>query len=434
MLHRHLFVAALVALSVGVSAVNLRPLPKASLALSAAIAVSAPAIAGDECPPQYEVTAIIEGPDCGDTTKRTLTAHGLNNLGWVCGEARDCDGGSNDDSWYWTPEKGLILLPKPAPYYSSKAFDISDSGYVVGTMVADAPVVKYRAYRYHIPTGNLVFIEPPRSSWLGSEAVAVNEAGWVAGNVWENGKNEFRAFRWDGRAMVIAKPKLGPRAVARCMSSNGVIGGEMGLSVLFGAHPFLFDGASLLDLGLVPDAIGGTVADVQATGVVLATYLLLDGTVKLNHPFLWENGSATDLGLPTNCGNCVLKEMSELGEAVGACTVCSPPPSKRGMFWRAGTYYHLNDITIGSVPTITDGLDINENGQVLADWNGPGWVVLSPIPCKKFADLNFDGAIDGDDLGILLGEWNEADSVADLNGDQRVDGADLGLLLSVWDS
>ncbi|MFG0275704.1 MAG: hypothetical protein ACF8QF_11665 [Phycisphaerales bacterium] len=48
------------------------------------------------------------------------------------------------------------------------------------------------------------------------------------------------------------------------------------------------------------------------------------------------------------------------------------------------------------------------------------------------ADLNGDGAVDGADLGLLLGAWGAAGGPADLNGDNMVDGGDLGLLLGAW--
>jgi len=47
------------------------------------------------------------------------------------------------------------------------------------------------------------------------------------------------------------------------------------------------------------------------------------------------------------------------------------------------------------------------------------------------ADLDGDGAIDGADLGLLLGDWGGS-GPADLNGDGVVDGTDLGLLLGNW--
>lgn len=55
-------------------------------------------------------------------------------------------------------------------------------------------------------------------------------------------------------------------------------------------------------------------------------------------------------------------------------------------------------------------------------------------------DLNYDSAVDGADLAMLLAGWGplagDADapvsSAADLNGDGVVDGADLAILLSAW--
>jgi hypothetical protein len=49
------------------------------------------------------------------------------------------------------------------------------------------------------------------------------------------------------------------------------------------------------------------------------------------------------------------------------------------------------------------------------------------------ADLNGDGAVNGDDLGILLGAWGSAPgNPADLNGDGAVNGDDLGIMLGDW--
>ncbi len=50
------------------------------------------------------------------------------------------------------------------------------------------------------------------------------------------------------------------------------------------------------------------------------------------------------------------------------------------------------------------------------------------------ADLNMDGFVDGLDLGILLGNFNESSdpSGGELNGTPPVDGLDLGILLGAW--
>lgn len=47
-------------------------------------------------------------------------------------------------------------------------------------------------------------------------------------------------------------------------------------------------------------------------------------------------------------------------------------------------------------------------------------------------DLNGDCAIDGADLGVLLGAWGSAGASGDITGDGAVDGADLGAMLSNW--
>ncbi|MFM8783886.1 MAG: GC-type dockerin domain-anchored protein, partial [Phycisphaerales bacterium] len=52
------------------------------------------------------------------------------------------------------------------------------------------------------------------------------------------------------------------------------------------------------------------------------------------------------------------------------------------------------------------------------------------IPCR--ADLNLDRAVDGNDLGILLGAWGTANPVADLDSNGAVNGDDLGILLGAW--
>ena len=52
--------------------------------------------------------------------------------------------------------------------------------------------------------------------------------------------------------------------------------------------------------------------------------------------------------------------------------------------------------------------------------------------CDCPGDLDFNGTINGGDLGIFLAFWQTSHSNADLNGDGVVNGGDLGLLLSFW--
>lgn len=52
--------------------------------------------------------------------------------------------------------------------------------------------------------------------------------------------------------------------------------------------------------------------------------------------------------------------------------------------------------------------------------------------CPLPGDLDCDGAVNGADLGLLLGAWGSSDPTADLDGNGTVDGADLGALLGTW--
>jgi hypothetical protein len=57
-------------------------------------------------------------------------------------------------------------------------------------------------------------------------------------------------------------------------------------------------------------------------------------------------------------------------------------------------------------------------------------VVEAQVTCA--GDLDGNGAVDGADLGALLGAWGGGESAADLDGNGVVDGADLGALLGAW--
>ncbi|MFO0875027.1 MAG: peptidoglycan DD-metalloendopeptidase family protein, partial [Phycisphaerales bacterium] len=56
-------------------------------------------------------------------------------------------------------------------------------------------------------------------------------------------------------------------------------------------------------------------------------------------------------------------------------------------------------------------------------------VIAGALP----GDLNGDGAVNGADLGLLLGSWGAcAGCAADIDGNGAVNGGDLGLLLGAW--
>lgn len=87
----------------------------------------------------------------------------------------------------------------------------------------------------------------------------------------------------------------------------------------------------------------------------------------------------------------------------------------------------LTGMSQGGPSLASDGsLVLAGTGEVRGYWTAP--------PCVA-ADLNCDGAVNGFDLGLLLGAWGPCQAGAcqgDLNGNGTVDGFDLGLLLGAW--
>jgi hypothetical protein len=61
---------------------------------------------------------------------------------------------------------------------------------------------------------------------------------------------------------------------------------------------------------------------------------------------------------------------------------------------------------------------------------GSHTLVLTQPNCR--ADLNSDRAVDGIDLGIIMGAWGTPAAGPDLNADGTVNGLDLGVVLGSW--
>lgn len=76
------------------------------------------------------------------------------------------------------------------------------------------------------------------------------------------------------------------------------------------------------------------------------------------------------------------------------------------------------------------------NGDPCEWFSSDGAVAATVVQGTLAADLNFDGHVDGFDLGLLLGGWGSClvvdPCLADLNGDGEVNGFDLGILLGAW--
>jgi hypothetical protein len=77
---------------------------------------------------------------------------------------------------------------------------------------------------------------------------------------------------------------------------------------------------------------------------------------------------------------------------------------------------------------------IVDYGQILSGQLADGDLDGVPDVCECPCDVFRDNAVNGIDLGVLLGQWGPSNqyTVTDFNADGAVDGTDLGTLLAAW--
>jgi len=127
-----------------------------------------------------------------------------------------------------------------------------------------------------------------------------------------------------------------------------------------------------------------------------------------------DTGTAVDtrMAAMTQCG----VVSSTIGCDDDGCTGAAPYTSKLEVNVNAGQAVY---IAVG-------GFDDGATGPFNVE-------IIPPTAPACPADLNGDGAVNGADLGLMLGAWGACPGcAADLNADGVVNGADLGLLLGSW--
>ena len=380
-------------------------------ARAGAIACLATATAAMAVPPTYRVEPL--GTD--------LQGFAMNELGDAVG--RQVSTQNVGRAFLARRGGGIELLPTPAEWQSSDAYQISDTGIVVGA----------------VSTSSVASIGSRAAAWLPTPS------GY-----------QFRPLA----------PYPGDQfSTATAVNDHGdIVGGSGGLGL--GMYPravrFTEVGAQLLpDLALP--------AGVNDERVVIAwnTMLDLDTMVATTVPLPpgnWQGVVSTDLaGSGAFCGH------------IMGFSGCSTFPVR----WRPGIGWDL----VGGCATTTSATSINDRGDVVAYVQGGGnwvsfvgeesmaigplidpsqgsWAVMGASEINnarmilasarrgpafsitelvrlvpiRVGDLNDDGFVDGTDLGMLLNAWGACTGTcpADLDGDGYVNGEDLGTMLGAW--
>ncbi len=129
-------------------------------------------------------------------------------------------------------------------------------------------------------------------------------------------------------------------------------------------------------------------------------------------------GALTDIGVSFDVGF-----QGSLGEIIAKGTLLFATDRDTLFDGVRGVY----SFTVGEDGSLT------QNGP-LVDTQGiaPNSIAVWMPRSSLFADINGDGIVDGEDLGLLLSGWGSDAENLDLDANGVVDGGDLGMLLAKW--
>ena len=137
-------------------------------------------------------------------------------------------------------------------------------------------------------------------------------------------------------------------------------------------------------------------------------------------PFAWASGRPAQAGVLE-----AVMCLGGTGQPDGTWVDALPSPDAgahtRSAIWAWDSF---DDCDGDGTP---DRLEIAKDPGLDADGDGALDACSQPSP-----DLNGDGVVDGNDLGMLLAAWGPGTGPADLNRDGAVDGTDLGIQLAAW--
>jgi hypothetical protein len=343
---------------------------------------------------------------------------------------------------------------------------MNESGDVVGRRLMPQSVGRAFVAR----RGADVELLPHPAEWQSSDAYAISANGIIVGAVSTGTIASIgsRAAAWHptgaGYQFTLLTPCPGDQfSTASAVNAHGdIVGGSGGLGL--GMYPravrFTPAGAQLLPDLALPAAINDARV-VVAWNTLLDLDTMVATTVPLP-PGNWQGMVSTDLADSgafcgyvqgfSGCSTFPVRWHPGSGwEFIGGCATTTSATSVNdrgdalGYVVNGGNWVSFvgeANMPIGPLVDPADGSwavmgssEITNARMILASARrGPAFDVtelVRLVPVRP-ADLNGDGAVNGDDLGILLGAWGPGGGAADLNHDGYVDGTDLGQLLGAW--
>ncbi len=385
----------------------------------------------------YEISAIIEGPDCGIFGNAPLEPTAMNDNGVVVGTFF-CGAGL-EQPFMWSEEMGFVIIPLPPGGLSATPMDINNHNEIAGLM-RQTGVSGERAFHWKDGVWTDLGLLPGSTQ---SRAFAINDAGEVVGESTNIFVGPVSAFIWRDGVMEPLKLPLGPNSIALDINSSATIAGWMGSGGAGFALGFLQNDGVTTDIPPLSPTEWNYVVAINNKGVAAGVSLIAvkSGSVP-RRSWLFEDGILTDLGmLPTVNHRTIASDINDVNQVVGMAS--NPSPSTQAAFlWQSGETYDINtliepfDRTLG----IGSADAINNQGIIVCHEDGLMYV-LTPSN-RPLGDVNIDCTVDEHDLIAVLEDWgpdksgHPADIVTSATfappSDGTVDGADLAVVLGNW--
>jgi hypothetical protein len=358
-----------------------------------------------------------------------------------------------DEFWYWTAEQGLVPIGGLAPSAGGAgSAGVSDDGTRIGYTIIGPQTGKTEGAFYDLSSGQTTSIGTfgfscdlsATSCWgVSGDGNSMVGLGWHV-------NCGARAYRFNSSAGLVdlGSTLAGSASRANACNSNGTViagwqdstsGARQGAVWINGVQRIITTqaGASLGEAGAV-----------SADG----TWVIGQGA-STNSFRGWRWSQATGYqALPASPIPTLTRTFPTAISADGSRillfyrTQFPPSTGGEGYMWINGTITPLETLAAQAGITLTpdirmalplgmssDGYTIVGTARTAAGVQG--FILDLPRPVQCPADLNGDGAVNGDDLGVLLGAWGACTSgacEADLNDDGAVNGDDLGVLLGAW--
>jgi len=396
----------------------------------AGVAMLAPAgsVAG-QC--EYDVT-VIQAPECPPYGFPPTTGLGINKHGHVVGHYFDLVA-LHDRAFLWTPEEGFVTLPLAPGAYDQSAEDINDRGVIVGTATLSG--VGDRGFVYK--DGQYTILPPAQGKgW--SSAIAVNNKGEVAGTrSIGDGVLPENAYFWSEATGFIDLGLMdSTKSQALAINDAGWVVGRRGI-VGSTDEAFLWDRSGLVILGPIPGGFNSSARGINNAGQIVCTGHFHDdqGEIVGAAGYAWVDGQWISLPLLPGDDSSSASDINDLAQITGTTGIYADTEDRPPILWQYRVPSDLLDLLPPDFGEIDRLSGINNVGQILAYGEiVPGYAVAYLLTPKDRPDGDVDCncTVNVSDLLWILQDWHKTHSVADVNDDGIVDVLDLLIVLADW--